>query len=84
MSEAKDVTGKVLNIGDKVAYCAGGRGTDMRIGEVGRMTAKSVIILTKEERHRYNSSTRRWDILEIVDVEVIRAFASVCKVEVSE
>lgn len=84
MSEVKDVSGKVLNIGDTVAFCAGGRGTDMRLGKVGRMTGKSVIILIKEARQRYNSKTCRWDLTEIVDVEVIRAFGSVCKVEVAE
>lgn len=76
----KDVSGQTLQVGDKIAFCLGGRGTQMRVGVVDRMTTKSVIIVTKEGRHAFNEETRRWDKLVVVDVEVIRAFDAVSKI----
>ena len=80
MSEFKDVAGTVLAVGDKVAYCLGGSGTNMRIGTIGRFTAKSVGIATKERRSMYNPETRRWDKIEIFDAEVLRLPDAVAKV----
>lgn len=80
MSEFKDVAGNVLAIGDKVAYCLGGSGTNMRIGTIGRFTAKSVGIAIKEGRTMYNSETGRWDKFELVDAEVLRLPDAVAKV----
>lgn len=77
---SKDVSGKELNVGDTVAYCLGGKGTQMRTGKVLRMTAKSVIISAKEVRHRWNGKGYD-EVFE--DVEVIRAFDAVSKVEVA-
>ncbi|QYW06661.1 hypothetical protein uav_130 [Pseudomonas phage UAVern] len=78
MSEAKDVSGKVLNVGDKVAYCLGGKGTVMRVGEVLRMTAKSVIIGGSELRYNWTARQHQMEV-----VETIRAFDAVSKVEVA-
>lgn len=77
---SKDVSGKELNVGDTVAYCLGGKGTQMRTGVVLRMTGKSVIIAAKDLRYRWDGRgyTEFTD-----DVEVIRAFDAVSKVEVS-
>lgn len=45
----KDVSGKVLELGDKVAFCSAGRSSDMRIGEVVRITPKQVEIAHPKE-----------------------------------
>lgn len=76
----KDVSGKDLNVGDTVAYCLGGKGTQMRTGKVLRMTGKSVIIAAKETRWMWNG--KGYDE-RLEDSEVIRAFDAVSKVEVS-
>lgn len=77
MSEFKDVSGHTLNVGDQVAYCLGGKGTEMRVGEVLRMTTKSVIISGSAMQHRWNGHV--W-VQEIVPKETIRAFDAVSKV----
>lgn len=74
----KDVSGKELNVGDTVAYCLGGKGTAMRTGKVLRITAKSVIIAAKDTRYKWNGI--RYD-KTLEEVEVIRAFDAVSKVE---
>lgn len=74
-----DVSGHQLAVGDNVAYCLGGKGTVMRVGEVLRMTAKSVIISGSEMRYTWTGSKTGYKH-ELVQVEVIRAFDSVSKV----
>lgn len=72
----KDVSGQELNVGDKVAYCIGGRGTVMRVGTVLRMTAKSVIIEGTEPKFTWDGNTWTADGL----VDVIRAFDAVSRI----
>lgn len=76
-----DVSGKQLAVGDDVAYCLGGKGTQMRVGTVLRMTAKSVIIEGSEMRYTWNNGGYKH---EMQTVEVIRAFDAVSKVFESE
>lgn len=47
-----DVDGKMLQIGDRVAFCLGGTGTVMKLGEVIKVTAKQVLI-----QHRGSNQT---------------------------
>lgn len=72
-----DVSGHQLAVGDNVAYCLGGKGTVMRVGEVLRMTAKSVIIQGSEMRYTWINGGYKH---ELTTVEVVRAFDAVSKV----
>jgi hypothetical protein len=73
----KDVSGKTLAVGDDVAYCLGGKGTQMRVGEVLRMTAKSVIIAGSEMRYVWNNGGYKH---EMQTIETVRAFDAVSKI----
>jgi len=73
----KDVSGQELAVGDKVAYCLGGKGTQMRVGEILRMTAKSVIISGSEMQHKWNGKS--YDH-QLTAIEVIRAFDAVSRI----
>lgn len=77
MSEAIDVSGHKLFVGDDVAYCLGGKGTQMRVGKVLRMTTKSVIISGSEMRYRWNGDSY---CQQLTAIETIRAFDAVSKV----
>lgn len=79
MTEPVDVSGHKLTVGDYVAYCLGGKGTQMRVGEVLRMTAKSVIIKGSEMQYKWTGRETGYSH-ELVEIEVIRAFDSVSKV----
>lgn len=80
MFEVKDVSGKILEVGDTVAFCIGGRGTVMRLGVVKKLTDKSVVLDVPENRLTYNDETRRYDKVVVVDTKVVRPHAAVSKV----
>lgn len=73
----KDVSGQLLAIGDKVAYCLGGKGTQMRVSPVLRITAKSVILEGNEMRYIWSGKAY---VEKMEHVEVIRAFDAVSKI----
>lgn len=73
----KDVSGQLLAVGDLVAYCLGGKGTQMRTGEVLRMTAKSVIIAGSQMQYRWDGKGYTH---ELAAIEVVRAFDAVSKI----
>lgn len=73
MSETpKDVAGRELKVGQKVAYCLGNSGTRMRIGEVTRIGPKTVEIGGRE-------GGRGGFVWREKDAQ--RAFGAVCIVE---
>lgn len=80
MLEVKDVSGKILEVGDKVAFCIGGSGTVMRVGVINKITDKSVILGVAATRHTYNEATGRYDKVVRVEDKVIRAHDSVSKI----
>lgn len=80
MLEVKDVSGKILEVGDEVAFCIGGSGTVMRVGVINKITEKSVILGVVDARHTYNEATRRYDKVVLVEAKVIRAHDSVSKI----
>jgi len=53
-----DVDGKLLQVGDRVAFCLGGKGTEMRLGEVIKVTAKQVLI---QHRGKNQTTARAFD-----------------------
>jgi hypothetical protein len=75
----KDVSGQTLAVGDKVAYCLGGKGTQMRVGEILRITAKSVIIAGSEMRYVWTGSSTGYKH-ELQTIETIRAFDAVSRI----
>lgn len=68
----KDVSGRELKVGQKVAFCLAGKSYAMCIGEVVRVMPKTVAIKHKTFI-RWNGVTE--------EVETVRAFSSVCIVE---
>lgn len=69
---SKDVSGRELKVGQKVAFCLAGKSYAMCIGKVVRVMPKTVAI--KHETYiRWNGITE--------EVETVRAFSSVCIVE---
>jgi len=72
-----DVSGQALAVGDKVAYCLGGKGTQMRVGEVLRMTTKSVIISGSEMRYQWADGKYNH---VLTPVETVRAFDAVSRI----
>lgn len=75
MVNAVDVSGRFLQVGDEVAFCLGGRGTEMRVGEVTKITAKSVIIETMQLVYCY---TEKQHVFR--GVNTTRAHGAVSKV----
>lgn len=55
-----DIVGKPLSIGCMVAFCMAGRSSDMRVGEVVRMTKKQVEI-------EYTSTRFCWEAKGMVE-----------------
>lgn len=80
MLEVKDVSGKVLQVGDDVAFCIGGSGTVMRISVINKITDKSVILSVDDYRNTYNQETGKYDKVVLVKEKVIRAHNAVSKI----
>lgn len=74
-----DIAGKIIDLGDKVAFCTAGKSSDMRIGEVIQVTPRQVKVA-------YSERKPIWDVLkqdynyEWVDKTVLRHSNNVAKV----
>lgn len=76
----KDIAGKKIKLGDKVAFAHGQRHA-LHIGVVTAILPKTVRVVEKQPRERWNQETRKYDLVEMVDVEYLRAFENVVVIE---
>lgn len=74
-----DIAGKVIDIGDTVAFCTAGKSSDMRIGKVIRITPKQVEILHSENVHTWDTTLKNY-VYGLVDKKTLRHSNNVAKV----
>lgn len=74
-----DVAGKVLSVGDSVAYCMAGKSSDMRVGPITRLTKKQVVLEYPEEGSVWDSKQQKY-VPAIIQRKVMRDFSNVAKV----